>query len=87
MSLITRDDAGMITCVTATRMERHVMDHRGVRFELDTIGLDTWRWTILTDRPHGFRLIGQYRGKRDAAVDHCVTTIDAHLENGGGARA
>jgi len=85
MNLIPRDDAALITPVTATRVERVLMDHRGVRFELDIIGLETWRWTIHTDIPRGFRMIGQFRGKRDAAIAHCLSTIDGHLDSDAGA--
>lgn len=60
------------------------MEHRGIRFEVEPIGLDTWRWTIHTPTPNGFRLIGQFRGQRDAATDHCHDTIDAHLDQLGG---
>jgi len=73
--------------MAAPRMEPVLMDHRGIRFELDAIGLDTWRWTVHTDTPRGFRLIGQFRGKRDIAIAHCVSTIDGHLDRDGRAEA
>ncbi|MDR3466503.1 MAG: hypothetical protein P4M07_11210 [Xanthobacteraceae bacterium] len=56
------------------------MEYRGIRFELDVIGLDTWRWTVHTDTPSGFRLIGQFRGTRDAAIFHCRSVIDGHVK-------
>ncbi len=74
---MTRDVARAV-CVSGAEGER--VDHRGVRFELDMLGLDIWRWTIHPPVSQGLRIIGQFRGKRDAAVEHCKRAIDDTLD-------
>jgi hypothetical protein len=53
------------------------MKYRNVNFEL---GLDIWRWIIMPRSALEPTLIGQARGSRDQAIDHCKTEIDALLE-------
>ena len=55
------------------------MKYRNVNFEVDILGLDTWRWTIRPRRASDLTLIGQARGTRDDAITHCKTEIDAML--------
>jgi hypothetical protein len=55
------------------------MEHRSVSFEIDILGADTWRWTILPRTPWDLTLVGQLRGTREQAVDHCKVEIDAML--------
>jgi hypothetical protein len=39
---------------------------------------------VHTDAPSGFRLIGQFRGQRDAAITHSRSVIDDHHDRNGG---
>jgi hypothetical protein len=55
------------------------MEHRNVSFEIDILGADTWRWTILPRTPWDLTLVGQVRGTHEQAVDHCKVEIDAML--------
>jgi hypothetical protein len=55
------------------------MEHRSVSFEIDILGADTWRWTILPRTPWDLTLVGQVRGTNEQAVDHCKVEIDAML--------
>jgi hypothetical protein len=52
------------------------LEHRGVKFDIDLLGIDVWRWTVHPREPDGFRRIGQFRGSRNAAIAHCKATID-----------
>jgi hypothetical protein len=56
------------------------MKYRNVNFEVDLLGVDTWRWSILPRRATDLTLIGQARGIRDQAVAYCMAEIDAMLE-------
>ena len=55
------------------------MKYRNVNFEIDILGVDTWRWTILPRRASDLTLIGQARGTRDQAIAYCTTEIDCLL--------
>ena len=55
------------------------MEYRNVNFEIDILGVDIWRWTILPRKASDLTLIGQVRGTRDQAIDHCKIEIDAIL--------
>ena len=55
------------------------MKYRNVNFEIDILGVDTWRWTILPRRASDLTLIGQARGTRDQAIAYCTTEIDGLL--------
>jgi hypothetical protein len=55
------------------------MEHRDVSFEIDILGADTWRWTILPRTPWDLTLVGRVRGTHEQAVDHCKVEIDAML--------
>jgi hypothetical protein len=55
------------------------MEYRNVNFEIDILGVDIWRWTILPRKASNLTLIGQVRGTRDRAIDHCKIEIDTIL--------
>jgi hypothetical protein len=54
------------------------MEYRNVNFEIDILGVDIWRWTILPRKASNLTLIGQVRGTRDRAIDHCKIGIDTY---------
>jgi hypothetical protein len=55
------------------------MKYRNVNFEIDILGVDIWRWTILPRRASDLTLIGQARGTRDEAITYCTVEIDGLL--------
>ena len=55
------------------------MEYRNVNFEIDILGVDIWRWTILPRKASDLTLIGQVRVTRDRAIDHCKIEIDTIL--------
>ena len=59
------------------------MKYRNVNFEVDILGLDIWRWTIRPRKAGGLTFVGQARGTRDEAIDHCKSEIDAMLAREG----
>ena len=55
------------------------MKYRNVNFEIDLLGVEIWRWTILPRRASDLTLVGQTRGTRDEAIDYCMVEIDGLL--------
>ena len=55
------------------------MEHRSIGFNIDVLGVDTWRWTILPRTPWDLTLVGQVRVTYEQAIAHCKTEIDAML--------
>jgi hypothetical protein len=55
------------------------MEHRSIRFRIDILGVDTWRWTILPRTPLDLTLVGQVRATHEEAIAHCKSEIDAML--------
>jgi hypothetical protein len=77
--LIRRNDGVHGACLSRPSGEIDFVEHRGVKFDIDMLGIDVWRWTIHPREPDGFRRIGQFRGPHDAVVAHCKATIDESI--------
>jgi hypothetical protein len=55
------------------------MEHRNVRFSIDIIGVDTWRWTVFPAALGALMRVGQSRGTREQAIADCKGEIDSML--------
>jgi hypothetical protein len=55
------------------------MEYRNIRFRIDILGVDTWRWTILPRTPWDLTLVGQVRATHEEAIAHGKSEIDAML--------
>jgi hypothetical protein len=60
--------------------------HRNINFQIDVLGVDRWRWTILPRRATDLTLIGQVSGTREQAAAYCIAEIDAMLAREDAAR-
>ena len=59
--------------------------YRNVNFEIEVLGLESWRWTIRPRRNSDVTLVGQARGTREQAIAMCQAEIDAMLARQDGA--
>ena len=57
-----------------------IFEYKKVKFKIDILGTNAWRWTVLPRRQDELTLIGQVVGTEEIAIAHCQSEIDGLLE-------